>query len=71
MEQAAAEGLTLMRAPGTQTGWKGVVCIGKRFWAQVYDREAKRPRLLKGSSASAEQVLLLTLRPGRTRGRKR
>ena len=55
--QTAAEELTLIRAPGTKTGWKGVVHVGKRFRVQVYDREAKRAKVLQGLSfATAEQV---------------
>ena len=58
LQQAAAEGLTLQRAPGTVTGWKCVYRQGSRFCARGYDPATKRDRHL-GSFATAEQVTLL------------
>ena len=59
LRQAAAEGLTLQRAKrNSQTGWKHVEKKGNRFCVRYYDRKAKRQRWLKGSSATAEQVVL-------------
>ena len=50
LQQAAAEGLTLQRAPGNITGWKSVYRNGNRFSARV-----GRKRYL-GTFATAEQV---------------
>ena len=58
VQQAEAEGLTLQRAHGTQSGWKHVAKVGKRFHVRYYDSETKMARKLPGSSATAEQVTL-------------
>ena len=55
LQQAAAEGLTLQPAPGTASGWKGVMRRGSRFEARY------RTRYL-GFFATAEQATLASLK---------
>ena len=57
LQQAAAEGLTLQRAPGTASGWKCVHPQGSRFLAREYD-PATRRRTTLGTFDTAEQVTL-------------
>ena len=59
LQQAAAEGLTLQRAPGNITGWKGVHPNHHRFSACSYD--GRRRRYL-GTFDTAEQVTLASSR---------
>ena len=61
LQQAAAEGLTLQRSPGTASGWKGVYRNGNRFEARTYDPATRRGSTL-GTFGTAEQVTLASSR---------
>ena len=61
LQQAAAEGLTLQRAPGTASGWKCVYRNGNRFEARTYDA-ATRCQCPLGLFDTAEQVTLASSR---------
>ena len=65
MQQAAAEGLTLQRAPGTASGWKCVHPQGSRFLAREYD-PATRRRTTLGTFDTAEQVTRVSPARGST-----